>query len=585
MEEHSSTPAELQPPPSPPPPPPPPPYVIALQHHSHLRPFLAPYHPALPLHSFHPKQHPHLHHLPQPAQGFQIHLDQLQVQRQQQEEQQRHYYPQRELEHREAISGSVQSCEEHIRLQGGAEQPQSLSDAGEERRGDGDGAQLGGEVSCDDDGGDPVEVQDGGAAPDSGACSIAVLADCGDGLSRVTARETKGLSIMSACSNCSNVAVAGEKKFTIAGILSPILDSMPNYVLAPSTTVQHVTLPAPSLALAVDLTTVHCPLVPSVLHNPFPDTSQAIGIPGSDLSGSVAMEPSSISSRIKSKKKTRKRKLKLVQIQLDPLAHHKLMKLVSEQHEGSLERFVNSVVNANGMPDRPGNKLAIRKPTLTKWKRVQFNQLKGNEMEELALAFRTLAELNSDIDVTPVLMDTPWQQLTMAQLEKMLEETKKLLLSNEKVHDCLHPGCGRHFSTPGNLRDHLNDHSGERPYLCEFEGCISHFPSRQMLCRHMKKHERAHRCSFDGCNKRFAFRERLIVHQKTHCDERPLICPWENCGKSFKWANSLHGHMRTHTGEKPFQCMFSGCGRLFGYKVDLTRHVRTHYGQPARLPH
>jgi hypothetical protein len=40
----------------------------------------------------------------------------------------------------------------------------------------------------------------------------------------------------------------------------------------------------------------------------------------------------------------------------------------------------------------------------------------------------------------------------------MLDETKKMLLLNEKMYECQHPGCGRRFATPGNLRDHLNEH-------------------------------------------------------------------------------------------------------------------------------
>ncbi|GBG59896.1 hypothetical protein CBR_g66700 [Chara braunii] len=215
----------------------------------------------------------------------------------------------------------------------------------------------------------------------------------------------------------------------------------------------------------------------------------------------------------------------------------------------------------------------------------RFDQLKGNDAQELAMAFNSLAEKTPGVELTRSLLETSWEDLTIPQLEKMLEETKKLLSVNEKVHDCLEPGCGRRFATPGNLRDHMNEHSGEKPYKCTTDGCGARFPSKQLLCRHMKKHERAHVCTFEGCGKRFAFKERLVVHQKIHSDERPLTCPWEGCGKTFKWPNSLHGHMRTHTGEKPFKCMYPGCGRLFGYKVDLTRHNRTHNGQPARLSH
>eukprot|EP00245_Coleochaete_scutata_P004540 TRINITY_DN17250_c0_g1_i1.p1 TRINITY_DN17250_c0_g1~~TRINITY_DN17250_c0_g1_i1.p1 ORF type:complete len:328 (-),score=51.34 TRINITY_DN17250_c0_g1_i1:424-1407(-) len=295
-------------------------------------------------------------------------------------------------------------------------------------------------------------------------------------------------------------------------------------------------------------------------------------------------QPMSPSNAGSSKPKKKKKKMKHLQIDLEPHAHQKLMRIISEQHGGSLESFLEATVSTV-IPDRPNKRYMPKKPAVTKWKRIKFDQLKGNDTQELAAAYKQLAETTTGVELTPGLAQTPWDELTIPQLERMLEETKKMLLSMEKVHDCPHAGCGRRFVTPGNLRDHMNEHSGEKPYACTREGCMLQFHSKQLLCRHMKEHERSYTCQYEGCGKRFAFRERLVVHQKIHSDERPLTCPWEGCGKTFKWANSLHGHMRTHTGEKPFQCTFAGCGRLFGYKVDLTRHVRTHYGQPARLSH
>ncbi|GLJ49792.1 hypothetical protein SUGI_1057380 [Cryptomeria japonica] len=283
------------------------------------------------------------------------------------------------------------------------------------------------------------------------------------------------------------------------------------------------------------------------------------------------------------KEKKKRKRIKQVQFQLDPLVHQKLMRIVYEQYNGSVEKFVTTTLNSSEASDKPGKKTVTRKPTLSKWKRTRFEQMKGSETQELTMAFRSLAESTPRSETVFELLSIPWQELTMSQIEKMLEETKRMLFLNEKVHDCTE--CGKRFATPSSLKDHMNEHSGVKPYKCKFKDCAMHFKSKQLLCRHLKKHECAHRCTFEGCGKRFAFRERLIVHQKIHSSERPLVCPWEGCGKRFKWTNSLQGHKRTHTGEKPFQCTFQDCGRHFGYKVDLTRHVRTHYGEPARASH
>lgn len=283
------------------------------------------------------------------------------------------------------------------------------------------------------------------------------------------------------------------------------------------------------------------------------------------------------------KEKKKRKKLKRLHLQLDSLVHQKMMKIACDQHNGSVEQFIVATLNASEVAGMLGKKAVIKKPTLSKWKRIRFEQMKGSETQELAMAFRLLAASTPGSGVTSDFLSIPWQELTMSQIEKMLEETKKMLFLNEKVHDCSE--CGKRFATPSSLKDHLNEHSGDKPYNCKFEDCAMCFKSKQLLCRHLKKHECAHKCMFEGCGKRFAFRERLIVHQKIHSNERPLVCPWEGCGKRFKWTNSLQGHKRTHTGEKPFQCTYQSCGRHFGYKIDLTRHLRTHNGQPARGSH
>lgn len=41
---------------------------------------------------------------------------------------------------------------------------------------------------------------------------------------------------------------------------------------------------------------------------------------------------------------------------------------------------------------------------------------------------------------------------------QMLDEVKRMLIMTEKVHSCTYPNCGRTFATPGNLRDHENEH-------------------------------------------------------------------------------------------------------------------------------
>lgn len=206
------------------------------------------------------------------------------------------------------------------------------------------------------------------------------------------------------------------------------------------------------------------------------------------------------------------------------------------------------------------------------------------------------------------LLTTPWQQLTVSQLRQLLEQVKLRLKERDralqasrgvsvrrassggvdgggegkmrKIHTC--DQCGKVFALPNLLRDHINMHTGARPYICSKPGCNEAFACRQEYRRHVGKHELAWMCPYAGCGKRFAAKEHMQRHQLTHTEDRPVPCQWEGCNKRFKDENSLKGHMRVHTGEKKFRCHVQGCGKAFGYRIDLNRHTRTHFGQPAR---
>jgi hypothetical protein len=49
--------------------------------------------------------------------------------------------------------------------------------------------------------------------------------------------------------------------------------------------------------------------------------------------------------------------------------------------------------------------------------------------------------------------------------------------------------CGRILSSKQNLRDHLNIHTGLKPYLCSFSGCLKSFRQGSQLSVHKHIHE------------------------------------------------------------------------------------------------
>ena len=94
------------------------------------------------------------------------------------------------------------------------------------------------------------------------------------------------------------------------------------------------------------------------------------------------------------------------------------------------------------------------------------------------------------------------------------------LFKIKEKHTC--GECGTNFVSLLKYMDHLNRHTGNKPYVC------------------------------DECNKQFFTLTYLRNHQKLHSAQYQFIC--EFCGKAFRLKNNLQMHELTHTKEKPFKC-------------------------------
>lgn len=63
-------------------------------------------------------------------------------------------------------------------------------------------------------------------------------------------------------------------------------------------------------------------------------------------------------------------------------------------------------------------------------------------------------------------------------------------------------------------------------------------------------------------------------HEKEHSGEKNFVCNFEGCGKKFSRKYDLKIHYRIHTQEKPYACTFEGCGKKFSRNSVLMEHVR-----------
>ena len=84
------------------------------------------------------------------------------------------------------------------------------------------------------------------------------------------------------------------------------------------------------------------------------------------------------------------------------------------------------------------------------------------------------------------------------------------------------------------------------------------------------------------CKKQFLLKHDLKVHMREHSGEKPYACT--HCSKRFSQRSHLTRHIRTHTGEKPFSC--SECEYKCWRKSGLVSHLTTHSGDKLhQCPH
>ncbi|XP_032667216.1 zinc finger protein 676-like isoform X2 [Odontomachus brunneus] len=134
--------------------------------------------------------------------------------------------------------------------------------------------------------------------------------------------------------------------------------------------------------------------------------------------------------------------------------------------------------------------------------------------------------------------------------------------------------CGKRYSSKNLLDEHINTHTGVRPYVCET--CGKDFASKYTYKAHIKTHEvrpRPFQCS--RCNKTFLSQQNLNRHEETHNGIKGYVC--HQCGKAFGSPYNLEVHNIVHSGYKPYICRT--CGKAFARKAEIRDHERTHTGE------
>lgn len=158
-------------------------------------------------------------------------------------------------------------------------------------------------------------------------------------------------------------------------------------------------------------------------------------------------------------------------------------------------------------------------------------------------------------------------------------EAKQIIVHMKDKHDLrlyICDVCGQEFRKRNELSVHVDEHvaTEEGDFQCEV--CNRIFNNLRLFRIHKRMHypqNKAWTC--DVCGKRYSSKNLLDEHLNTHTGMRPYVC--QVCGKDFASKYTFKAHEKTHeVRPRPFEC--HQCGKSFLSQQNLTQHERTHSG-------
>ncbi|KAA8583390.1 hypothetical protein FQN60_015936 [Etheostoma spectabile] len=129
---------------------------------------------------------------------------------------------------------------------------------------------------------------------------------------------------------------------------------------------------------------------------------------------------------------------------------------------------------------------------------------------------------------------------------------------SKQILRCSFEGCCRTFTWPAHLKYHLKTHRLQHQDILA-SGCRA-------------------RLGADGhMMGLFGRKSRAVFYPQSVPGEKPFLCEADGCGRSFAEYSSLRKHMLVHSGEKPHHCGI--CGKTFSQSGSRNVHMRKRHGE------
>lgn len=174
--------------------------------------------------------------------------------------------------------------------------------------------------------------------------------------------------------------------------------------------------------------------------------------------------------------------------------------------------------------------------------------------------------------------------------EKFINHLRTHKKNRNKI--CFCPECGRKFTKPTLLEDHIRFIHKKEALFCCFQ-CGQGFGSKSALNGHVKRHLEGQKYQCPFCPKAFSSHNLLNSHKNVHSADRvsdnavldreaysylpfqPYACT--QCDKRFKHQKVLSDHLKRHDGARQIH-LCAICDRALYSSYALTRHMLVHTG-------